>query len=273
LYNEGALLETRQRLTDLGDHADNPNYRTLKVNLNITMGDWNSLSAHITYVFQNRDERSAHELMEAAQLALHIRSAHAKDLVYKAAIKAEDDASILAAAYFMATNAGWEAEPAVIQWLERAAELSDDTGPLQRMSFKDILDRKPDWDRRESDILQLLADGKIPLFLAGKSLNRTLIDLTSLPAQANLSESDPRRRSGIPAFSGKRAPKQFDILGKRVALDATALLTLSFLKILNVVLDAFETILIPHSTLGWLFDERKRTAFHQPSRLVSRLVN
>lgn len=268
LYNEGALLETQQILAELGDQADNPNYRTLKVNLSITIGDWNSLSAHITNVFQNREDLSAHELMEAAQLALHIGSKQAKDLVYEAASKAEDDASILAAAYFMATSAGWEAEPAVILWLERAAELSDDSGPLQRMSFKDILDRKPDWDRRESDILQLLLQGKNPLFLAAKSLNRTLIDLTSLPALANLSETDPRRRNGIPAFSGKRVPQQFDIIGKKVAIDSTALLTLSFLKILDVTLDAVEKIIIPHSTLGWLLDERKRTAFHQPSRVA-----
>lgn len=268
LYNEGALLETRQRLAEIGDQADHPNYHTLKVNLSITMGDWSSLSAHITNVFQNREDRSAHELMEAAQLALHVGSKHTKDLVYEAVSKAEDDASILATAYFMATNEGWEGEPAVNLWLERAAELSDDTGPLQRMSFKDILDRKPDWDRRESDILQLLLQGKIPLFLAAKSLNRTLIDLTSLPALANLSETDPRRRNGIAAFSGKRLPQQFDIFGKKVALDSTALLTLSFLKILDVALDAFEKILIPHSTLGWLLDERKKTAFHQPSRVA-----
>jgi hypothetical protein len=231
------------------------------------MGDWASLSAYIASEYQNRYDRSAHDLMGAAQLALHIGSSHAKDLVFAAAAKANNDAAILAGAYFVATSAGWEDDHQVFQWLERAAELSGDDGPLQRMSLKDILDRKPEWDRRESDTSRLLAQGQIPIFMAAQSLNQTLIDLTTFPALANLSETDPRRRSAIPAYSGKRVPQQFDLSGKTVALDATALLTLSFLKILDVVLDAFETVYIPHSTLGWLFEERQKTAFHQPSRI------
>lgn len=110
---------------------------------------------------------------------------------------------------------------------------------------------------------------KIPIFLAAQSLNRTLIDLTIFPALENLSEADPRRRSAIPAYSGKRVPLELDIRGKAVALDATALLTLSFLKILDHALDALEIVYICHSTLGWLFEERQKATFHQPSRITS----
>ena len=267
LYSEGVLLESRQKLHELSDQADSANYRTLLVNLGIAMGDWNSLSAYIVNEYQNRNDRTASDLIGAAKLALHIGSPHAKDLVFEAASKAADDASILATAYFTATNAGWETDPGVFQWLEKAAEISDHDGPLQRMSFKDILDRKPELDRRESEIWQMLAQGKIPIFMAAQSLNRTLIDLTTFPALVNLPEIDPRRRSAIPAYSGKRIPQQVDVSGKTVALDASALLTLSFLNILDVALDAFGTVFIPHSTLGWLFEERQRTAFHQPSRI------
>ena len=271
LYNEGAFLEARQKLTELTNQADSPNYRALQVNLYISMGDWNSLSAYIVNEYQKRKERTAPNLIGAAQLALHIGSAHAKDLVFEAASKAEGDPAILAAAYFMATNAGWEGEPGVFQWLEQAAELSGDDGPLQRMSFKDILDRKPDWDRRESDTWQMLAQGKIPIFMAAQSLHRTLTDLTTFPALANQTEADPRRRNAIPAYSGKRTSQQIDLSGKAVALDASALLTLSFLNILGTALDTFEIVLIPHSTLGWLFNERQKAAFHQPSRIADAL--
>jgi len=269
LYNEGALLESRAALAELSEDAGSQNYRALQVNLGIAMGDWAPLSAYIASEYQNRDDRSAHDLMGAAQLSLHLGSPHARDLVFEAAAKAGDDAAILAAAYFVATSAGWEDDPQVVQWLERAAELSGTDGPLQRMSFKDILERKPEWDRRESETWQLLAQGQIPIFMAAQSLNRTLIDLTTFPALANLTETDPRRRSAIPAYSGKRLPQQFDLSGKKVALDATALLTLSFLKILDETLDAFETVYIPHSTLGWLFEERQKAAFHQPSRIAN----
>ena len=267
LYNEGALLKSRAVLAELSDNVDSSNYRALQVNLGITMGDWASLSAYIASEYQNRQDRNAHDLMDAAQLALHIGSSHARDLVFEAAAKANDDAAVLARAYLVATSAGWEDDHQVFQWLERAAELSGNNGPLQRMSLKDILDRKPEWGRRESDIWQWLAQGRIPIFMAAQSLNKTLINLTTFPALVNLSETDPRRRRAIPAYSGGRVPQPFDLTGKKVALDATALFTLSFLKILDLALDAFETVYIPHSTLGWLFGELQKAAFHQPSRI------
>lgn len=269
LYNEGAFLESRAALTELRDVMGGANYRALQVNLGIATGDWASLSAYVADEYRNRGDRSAQDLIGAAQLALHLGSTQAKDLVFAAAARAYDDPAVLASAYLIATSAGWENDPQIFHWLEKAAELSGEDGPLQRMSLKDILDRKPEWDRRESETWRLLAQGQIPIFLAAQSLNRTLIDLTTFPALANLTETDPRRRSLIPAYSGKRAPLEFDVCGKAVALDATALLTLSFLKILDVALDAFETVYIPHSTLGWLFEERQKAAFHQPSRIAN----
>lgn len=268
LYNEGAFLKVRQKLTELTNQAESPNYRALQVNLCISMGDWSSLSAYIVKEYQNRKERTAPDLMRAAQLALHIGSAHAKDLVFEAASKAEGDPTILAAAYFLATNSGWECDPGVFHWLEQAAELSGDDGPLQRMSLKDVFDKKPDWDRRESDTWKMLAQGKIPIFMAAQSLHRTLTELMTFPALANLNEVDLRRRNAIPAYSGKRTSQQIDLRGKAVALDAGALLTLSFLNILDTALDAFGSVLIPHSTLEWLFNERQKADFHQPSRIA-----
>jgi len=166
LYNEGALVESRAALAQLSDEAVSPNYRALQVNLAIALGDWSSLSAFVANEYQQRDNRSAHDLMGAAQLALHLGSPHARDLISAAVAKAGDDAAILAGAYFLASSAGWEDDPQVFQWLEKAAELSGDDGPLHRMSLKDVLDRKPEWDRRESETWRLLARGEIPIFLA-----------------------------------------------------------------------------------------------------------
>ena len=267
LYYTGALLRARDELSKLSEDEGSRNYRALQVNIGIAIGDWASLSAYISNEYQKRNDRSAHDLMGVAQLALPLGSPHARDLVFEAASKAEGDATILATAYFVATSAGWEDEPQVFQWLQLAAELSDSDGPLQRMSLKDVFERKPEWDRRESETWRLLVQGQAPIFIAAQSLNRTLIDLTIFPALANLAETDPRRRNAIPTYSGKRIPRHFDISGKSVALDATSLLTLSFLNILDVVFDELETVYIPHSTLGWLFNEHQKTPFHQPSRI------
>jgi hypothetical protein len=269
LYNEGLLLESRSALAELRDDSRNANYRSLQINLAIAMGDWASLSDFVTNEYQERENRTAQDLMGAAQLSLDLGLPHARELVYEAAARADDDAALLATAYFVATKAGWEDNPEVFRWLERAAELSGDDGPIQKMSFEDILDRKPEWDRRTSETWRLLTLGQIPNFLAAQSLNRTLIDHMTFPALANLSESDPRHRNVIPAYSGKRMPLNFDVSNKTVALDATALLTLSFLNILDATLDAFKTTCIPHSTLSWLFEERQKASFHQPSRIAN----
>ena len=267
LYQEGALVEARAELAKLRDDQANPNYRALQVNLGIALGDWNSLSAFVANEYHERENRSAHDLMGAAQLALHLGLPDAKGLIFAAAAKGSDDAAVLAAAYFLASSAGWEGEAEVGQWLNKAAELSGEDGPIQKMTLRDVLDRKPDWDRRESETWQLLSRGEIPMFLAAQSLNKSLIDLMLFPALANLSESDPRRRSAISAYSGKCQSARLDTAGTTVGMDATALLTLSFLNLIEKAMDAFDVVYVPHSTLAWLFEEKQKAAFHQPSRI------
>lgn len=266
LYQEGALLKARSELAKLSDDRENPNYRTLKVNLEIALGDWNALSTFVANEYIENGKRSAQDLIAAAQLALHLGSPHAKELMFAAAIKGNDDAGVLAAAYFLASSAGWEDDADVVEWLHKAAALSGDDGPIQKMALKDVLARKPEWDRRESETWQLLSRGDIPMFLAAQSLNKSLIDLMLFPALANLSESDPRRRGAILAYSGKRQPMPLDT-GGTVGMDATALLTLSFLNLLDKAFAAFDTVHLPHSTLRWLFEEKQKAAFHQPSRI------
>ena len=125
LYYKGALVESRTELARLSDDTADPNYRALQVNLGITLGDWNSLSAYVANEDRQRDERSAADLIGAAQLALRVRSPYARDLIFAAVAKAGDDAAVLAQAYFLASSAGWEGDVHVVQWLNKAAELSD----------------------------------------------------------------------------------------------------------------------------------------------------
>ena len=266
LYHEGALVEARSELTKLSDDQENPNYSTLLVKLGIALGDWNSLLTYIADEYMKRDKRSAHNLVRTAQLALHLGSPHAKDLLFAAACKGNDDAGVLAATYFLASSAGWEYDSEVLLWLQTAAELSGDDGPIKKITLNDVLDLKPDWDRRESETWRLLSRGEMPMFIAAQSLNKSLIDLMLFPALVNLSESDPRRRGVISAYSGTHQPTPLDTAGT-AGMDATALLTLSFLNLLDKTFDAFDVVHVPHSTLSWLFEEKQKAVFHQPSRI------
>ena len=266
LFHEGELLKARSKLAKLSDDGKDGNYRALRVNLAIALGDWNSLAAFVANEYQEKENRSASDLIRAAQLSLCLNSPHAKQLLLAVADNAHDDADALTAAYALATKAGWEHEVDAVKWLHRAFELSGNNGPMQQITLKDILDRRPAWDRQEARTWQLLSRGEIPMSLAAQSLNRSLLHLMLFPALSNLSEPDPRRRGLIPAYSGKRQSAPFDV-GGTVGIDVTTLLTLSLLDILDLALDAFDTVYVPHSTLGWLFQEKDRATFHQPSRI------
>ncbi|QLH38132.1 MAG: HNH endonuclease [Defluviicoccus sp.] len=267
LYHEGLLLESRVELETLSEQSDERNYRALMVNLGIALGDWPSLSSFVAAEYRSRDKRTADDLIKIAQLAHQLGSSRAKDLTFAAAAKGNDDAGVLAAAYFLASEAGWEDSEEVAAWLHKAAELSGDDGPIRMMSFQELAERKPEWDRRESETWRMLNRGDVPMFLAGQAINRSLINFMLFPALANLSERDPRRRGAIPAYSGNRQSVPLDSAVTTAGIDATALLTLSFLKILDKTLDAFDAVYIPHSTLIWLFEEKQMATFHQPSRI------
>ena len=266
LYLKGEFLKARSELAKLGDDWNNENYRTLHINLAISLGDWRALLAFVVKECNEKDKRSAQELIITSQLALHLDSTdYAKELIFAAAEKGKADANVLGTAYFLAAKAGWE-DQKTVQWMYKAVALSGDDGPIWQISLKEIWGQKQEWERRESEIWDKLSRGELPMFLAAHSLNKSLSDLMLFPALANPREGDPRRRGNIPAYSGQRQSLSLDT-SMQIGIDATALLTLSFLDLLDEALDAFDTVHIPHSTLGWLFDEKQRIAFHQPSRI------
>ena len=266
LYYEGAMLDARTEMAKLGEDWDDVNYRTLQINLAISMGDWNSVSAFVSNECKKKHKRNPPELLDTAQLALRLDSvSQAKELLIEAVKKGNDDPEILVTAYHFATSAGWE-DPNVSQWIQKAADLSGDDGPIQKFTLREFLDLKPDWERRDSEISRWLMCGDLPMFLAADVRNMSIGSMMLYPALANLEESDPRRKDVIPAYSGARPPMSLETV-RNVGIDATALLTLSLLNVIEEALDAFDTVHIPHSTLGWLFAEKQRLTFHQPSRI------
>lgn len=267
LYDEGHLIEARTELEKISDAPDNWNPRELSVKLGIALVDWSSLSAYVAHEYQARDNRSALELVQAAQLAHRLDLPQARDLTFVAASKGSHDPAVLVATYHLAATAGWDNEKIVTQWIQRAAKLSGEHGPIQMMALEDLVDRKPEWDRHEFKTWRMLGQGEIPMFVAGKALNRTLVSLMLFPALANQSKLDPRRKGAIPAYSGNRSSLLLNDPVMTIGIDASALLTLGFLNLLDTTLDAFETVYISHSTPNWLLEEKQETAFHQPSRI------
>ena len=268
LYCEGDLLECRSMLETLNNDQDEESYRVSIISLSVCLGDWNELPAIITDEYSNRHKRNARELMEIARLAVMLKLPIAKELVTAGAEKGEDDIAVLSTAYLLASEDGWEDDPKAVWWLRKAASLSGDDGPIRSVPFSDMINLNSEWNQRNHEIWRLYASGEVPIFFAAHYLNRPVANLALFRALANLAEPDPRRRGIIPAYSGNRPPAHINT-GEVVGFDATALLTFAFLgqDLFEKALDAFKTVYIPHSTLAWLFEEREKVGFHQPSRI------
>ena len=269
LYHEGELLEARSALKDLDCDKDDANYQKLKLHLAVSLGDKDELYAFVANEALEKDKRNSQDLMRTACIAAQMGVPGIKELTTAAVEKSDEDAEVLATAYFLASESGWENDPEPQRWLEKAVSVSgDQEGPVRRVSFRDALDQLSEWNKQEDETLRQLSRGEIPMFVVAHSLNKSLVDLTLFTAFTNSNSplTDLRRRGAIPAYSGNRHPMPLDTNGT-VAIDATALLTLSFLGLLGKFLDAFNTVYVPHSTLAWLFEEKKRVKFHQPSRI------
>lgn len=265
LYYSGDIKGCQVEVAALRLKRDDPADRQLLVQASIASGDWEQLSGFVEHEWQHQSERSAEELLRAAQIALQIRSPRVKDLISKAVIKANDDPGILVSCYSAATSAGWEDETTTA-WLHTAAEHSGPDGPVQRVSMQDLVSMNPDWQQREKNTWEQLSAGRLPIFAAASLLNRTLIELFLLPALRNPDVQDVRRRSIVYAFSGAR--RSFLGRASSAAFDPTSLLILSVLGAMSIPFKLFERVIIPHSTMSWLFEEQRRIQFHQPSKFA-----
>ncbi|MHC2001806.1 esterase/lipase family protein [Methylobacterium sp. CM6241] len=265
-YRYGDLIIARSILERLMSNRDVINDRILFVNIMTASGNWDSLVTFVDNEWIRRADRTPKELWTAGQLAHRVGlSSRARDLITEAAEKAKDDAAILVACYSAATAAGWENDPNPFQWFQRAITISGTDGPIKTVNMRELLNMRPDWNDRQSKTSEDLVSAKIPIYLAGVVINQTLLQMFLVNALSNSQQSDVRRRSIIPAFAGNRGIQKNII--RRIALDPTVILTLAFLGVLQETIESFDSVFIPHTTLGWLFQESQQIEYHQPSRL------
>lgn len=265
LFQLGLFAEARVSLRSLKSINDNADCRRLTINIAIASGDWESLQTFVEEEWNARDIRSAEDILRAAKIAQMIRSSRSKELTFEASRKGAADPKVLIGCYGVASESGWEGSEEVAGWIQTAATLSDENGPIQLMSLKDIVDRQPGWEAHADQAWSMLTQGKAPMFAVARAVNRSLLSIFLVPALSNVDEPDVRKRVIIHAFSGARGYVSTN--PKSLTMDATALLNAEFLGVLPAIFDHFDRIIIPHSTLGWLFEEKGKIPFHQPSRV------
>ena len=266
LHSTGDFREARTQLEHVPITLDDRAYRSLRRNLDISTGYWDNLPMYIQEEIEHIDNRTPTELLETARLASAIKSPSAMSLIRAAARKGTKDAEVLAACNSLATRLGNDADDEVSNWLSSAVDLSTADGPLKTLSSEELVTYRQNWADTRTHIHRLLAAAEIPIFLAAHRLGRGLVDDTLIRAMRNEDTDDIRDRLPVPAYCPKGAePAYGDV--QTLGVDATAVLNLAFLGILEDTIDAFDKIIISSSLLEWLFDEYSRPAIQQPSRL------
>ena len=208
-YYGGQLLKARSILSSKGTDWEYGSYRALSIRLAITLGDWHSLMECVANEYVHRDRLSATELLGAAQLGYSVDSPHTRALLDAAVEKGNDAAEVLAGAYSLAVQADLESEVSV-EWVQRAAALSDEEGPVRKIDIRGVVDVHTQWETRANGVWRLLRVGDCPICVAAQFLNTSLVQMTLISAVQDLDETDPRRRRVIPAYSGRRIPRRIE---------------------------------------------------------------
>ena len=261
----GDFPAARRALDALGPAADAVNARALRVNIAMETGDWDDLHAVLAEDLEAPVEGRARELMQAANIAQAIGSRRVAALVDAAVAAAPDDPDVLAGAYLTIMRSGGDVDhPEAGAWMRRAAELSGPDGPVRSAPASEL----PQFltERREM-VRELSADvvgGDVALFAAAGRLGLSMTELFAevMPANADL---DVRRRAALPLRAGNRMPTDLRE-AQGIALDVGALLLQAQLGILDLVIQAFPTVVIPAGTLPALMRDIGAVRMHQPSR-------
>lgn len=265
LYEIGEVVRSIEVAEGMLSKEHDPELSRMLTNAYVAKGDWEKLPQQIEDSWDNRVQLSAQELLQAAQLAQITGHSREKELVRAAVAKSETDGFAFAGAYFLASKGGWEESGEVASWLHKAISLSDDDGPMYRADLREIVDKQLGWNEHATRVVDTLRASQRPIFMAAEALNRHLVDFTISRSEANKCEDRRANVMAIPSFSGKRQP--FSIDETDVGLDATSLMTLQSLDMLDAVFEHFEQVKLPHSTMGWLLEEISEVRYHQPSRI------
>jgi len=267
LFRKGDLSGAHEQIALLKQSKSHlPDLKTLEINLAILGGNWESLSVFVEDSWNSRKELKADDLFQAAQLAKAVSPGRARQIVEFCTGKYSEDPEVLAASYFTATTMGWEDNQKTSEWLNKAMVLSNDDGPLHRASLEDLKEMMSEAREKNEKVYKAYIDGDAPVITVAELLNRTISDFYLVQPQENKSAKDIRRKNLVPIFHGVRSDQIIDC--DTIAIDSSSALVMENIGQLHHLFDCFERIVIPHSFMRWLFVEKQKVAFHQPSQIA-----
>ncbi len=271
LFRKGDLANANEQLKSLKLlNRFDLDTESLEIQISIYSGSWESLSILIEKSWGNRERLSAKKMIQMAHLAKIILPGRATQILEYITNKNSEDPQILASAYFTATSMGQEDNSQAGNWLNKAVLLSGEDGPLMRASFQDLVEMISSNREQNRKIIGMYESGSAPLFMIAEHLNKSLSDFLLIRLFENNKCTDIRDKIAVPIFSGSREIKI--IQGDRIVMDASSALVLSSVNLLDLFIDQFEKIYIPLSLIRWLYDEKQKVGYHQPSQIAKAIL-
>lgn len=268
LFRLGRLKQAKQFAEHLRGSGPEVRDLDLEIAIAVESGEWENLGATLTAYLDVAVDPSGRALIRAAHLAQASGQGPTMALMEAALQKSPDDPNVLLGAYMLLVEEGLEEEkPAAAAWFNRALDLSGPDGPIRRFEIKEILSWQTEWNERTRKINEAIIRGDMPLLVAAPGLRTTLADIVLRNFARNSTLADPRRRTAIPLFNGRRAPAK-PVGVQRIALDLSALMTMGWLGFLPKVIASYPEVLIPAGALCELFEGRRRIRELQKSRLI-----
>ena len=269
LFHIGKFQEAKSINNTLLRHRNHHNDLVLDVNIAITSGEWEHLSAIIDREWDGRQTHTAETLITLAQLAAQEERTvtRALELSRLAIDKAPENPQILVAANMLHYQLGKEAE-ADPQWLTRVMELSSESeGPAWKLDLRYLIDEwGPERQEQFYSIEKNLLQGNIPIFVAASVFNIPIISFFSRTSRHNTSVLDGRKQVVLPIIAGGRYRVELQEEWT-IGLDITSIIVLSYLGLLQKSIDAFRYVKLAPETMEMLFQEKSQVRFHQPSKI------
>ncbi len=267
LQRDGELSKAMEVLGKLNEGGvDNHNTRQLRVSILLELGRWNELEPFLQSELSKKDDRSAPNLMSAAQLAAGLESPTTMSLVRASLAKEDENPQLYLAAYNIALSLGVEQTDEVNAWLKSAMDGSTEEGPVFSKDIDDAVEFMRDAKERHQKLNAMILAGELPLSLAAQPLNATLSSIYLGQAWENRRYTDPRKHNLIPAFAGNRLLWSLP-RNPVVSFDVTSLLTLHSVGVLTNAIGSFPGVVLPAGTLSQLFSDYSSARHPQPSRV------
>ena len=256
--------KTAQTILKPLDSGETINPQLLQ-DLEVQRFDWEALGQRIRNI-RAQDISNVGQLMYLAEQSQFLSDSQLTlDFVRRAIELDPLNADLLMVAYTYKALFGVEDDAEAGHWIKAAIANKTEKSSIWTLGLDDIAAQSGAWQRQNSAINSGIAKAEMPLAIVADANNSTLTKLYLERIEENLSQPEPHKRGVVSAFAGvQRDPMPAPA---EVVIDASALLLLAKLDLLELLPKCFAHIHVHHGLGHWLLAEVGKIPFHQPSKI------